>query len=191
MNGELFRQALSRIKPEAGGEKKVVNPYVVWVLLAAILFLAFSSFSESDEKKTKAAEPQTNQEQTQTQERYREKLEERLKETLQKISGTGQVSVFIHMEDGGERILAADRSQSSQEDVEDGQEASRMEEESHVILWEQDGAEVPYIIKERLPEPIGVLVVAEGADDEKVRQEIYEAVRAIFGLPAHRIKITN
>ncbi len=191
MNGEFFRQALSRIKPEVGGEKKAVNPYVVWVLLAAILFLAFSSFSESDEKKRRDAEPQTNQKQTQTQEGYREKLEERLAETLQKISGTGQVSVFLYMEDGGERILAADRSQSSQEDVEDGQEASRMEEESHVILWEQDGEETPYIIKERFPEPTGVLVVVEGAGDERVRQEIYEAVRAIFGLPAHRIKITN
>lgn len=41
-----------------------------------------------------------------------------------------------------------------------------------------------------MPAPVGVLVVAEGAKDEKVKYEIYEAVKALFGLSAHRIKVT-
>ena len=184
-------QLLSHPKAESPGENRDLNPVVVWIIIGAILFLIISSFWGESKEKPKPKESQVMEVREMEIDSYVEKLEERLKETLQKISGTGQVSVFINIEDSGERVLASDRSQKNQEDVDDAVEASRMEEESHVILWEQDGAETPYVVKERFPIPTGVLVVAEGAADAEVRQEIYEAVRAIFGLPAHRIKITN
>ena len=46
------------------------------------------------------------------------------------------------------------------------------------------------MVREKLPYPIGVVVVAEGASDERVRNEIYEAVKALYGLSANRIKVT-
>ena len=45
-------------------------------------------------------------------------------------------------------------------------------------------------MEEKLPYPIGVVVVAEGAKNDNVRNEIYEAVKALYGLAANRIKIT-
>ena len=48
----------------------------------------------------------------------------------------------------------------------------------------------PYVVREKLPYPIGVIVVSEGARDSLVRNEIYEAVKALYGLSANRIKIT-
>lgn len=191
MRGDGIWQLFSRPEREDAGEKKPFHPFVVWLILGAILFLAVSSFFGDGKNQSKGEPLQTMVDRELNPDEFVGRLEERLMETLQKISGIGQVSVFIHIEDGGERILAADRSQMSQDDVEDEAAASRMEEESHVILWEQDGVDTPYIVKERFPVPTGVLVVAEGASDDKVKQEIYEAVRAIFGLPAHRIKITN
>ena len=41
-----------------------------------------------------------------------------------------------------------------------------------------------------MPEIDGVLVVASGAASEKVRLEIYDAVKALYGIAAHRIKIS-
>ena len=189
MRQDMIRQIFSGPKSEE--EKKPLNPLVVWLVIGAILFLAVSSFwgSDKDEKKEKTV--QETVEDAGFSMDYVSGLEERLIRALEKISGTGKVSVFINIEDGGEQVLAEDRTQKSQEDNEETVTTSRTEEESHVILWEQDGAEGPYIVKRRFPEPTGILVVSEGAGNEVVRQEIYEAVRAIFGLPAHRIKITN
>ena len=48
----------------------------------------------------------------------------------------------------------------------------------------------PYVVEEKTPEITGVLVVASGAADEKVRLEIYDAVKALYGIAAHRIKVT-
>jgi len=44
-------------------------------------------------------------------------------------------------------------------------------------------------VEEKTPKIGGVLVVAEGAGDERVRVEIYDAVKAIYGVAAHRIKV--
>ena len=161
--------------------KKRLHPAVIWVILAAIVFLAVSGFG--GEEKVQVKEETTDI----SAETYIKSLEKRLQETLQKINGAGKVSVFISMESGGEKILATDRISKSQEEDQSG---SRTEEERKVVLQGKSAQESPYVVKERFPEPVGVLVVAEGARNETVRYEIYQAIRALFGLPAHRIQIS-
>lgn len=39
------------------------------------------------------------------------------------------------------------------------------------------------------PRVEGVLVIAEGGDSSRVKQEIIEAAQALFGIEAHKIKI--
>ena len=43
--------------------------------------------------------------------------------------------------------------------------------------------------KELLPEVEGVIVIAEGGDNAVVARNITEAVQALFGVEAHKIKI--
>ena len=66
-----------------------------------------------------------------------------------------------------------------------------MEAEEKIVLSDIDGDKIPYVVEERKPVPAGILIVAEGAENEEVRNKLYEAAKAIFGLSAHRIKITN
>lgn len=35
----------------------------------------------------------------------------------------------------------------------------------------------------------GVVVIAQGADENRVKTEIYEIVQALFGVPLHKIKV--
>ena len=35
----------------------------------------------------------------------------------------------------------------------------------------------------------GVVVIAQGADENRVKTEIYETVQALFGVPLHKIKV--
>ncbi len=176
---------LIRLPNMEGAEtiKKRIHPVVIWMIVAAIVFLAMSSFAGDDD------EPRETGVETSfiSAEEYVQSLEKRLKETLQKINGAGTVSVFISIEGGGEKILATDRIYKTQEESETVKEA---EEERKVVLQGKSTQENPYVVEERFPEPVGVLVVAEGAKNETVRYEIYQAVRSLFGLPAHRIQIS-
>ena len=45
------------------------------------------------------------------------------------------------------------------------------------------------LLKEEYPSVRGVVVVCEGGDDKKVKNDILEAVSALTGAPFHNIKI--
>ncbi len=185
MGQEMVKRFLS---PSDDTGKKPIRGVVIWLIVGAILFLAFSSFRD-DKKETANPEPTKVEEMDVNL--YLKDMEERLQQTLEKITGAGTISVFLHFEDGGESVLATNRIQKSAEEKDTDSVSESVEEERDIVRWEQDGVETPYRVKQRFPEPTGILVVAKGATNHKVRQEIYEAVRAVFGLPAHRIKITN
>ena len=63
------------------------------------------------------------------------------------------------------------------------------EESDSTVVGTKSGGE-PYVTEQKMPEIDGVLVVASGAASEKVRLEIYDAVKALYGIAAHRIKIS-
>ena len=50
-------------------------------------------------------------------------------------------------------------------------------------------AESPVIIGEEIPEVAGVLVVATGAFDSKVKMELANAVEALLGVASHRVVV--
>ena len=62
---------------------------------------------------------------------------------------------------------------------------------SSTVFSQSDGNETPFVNKEILPKIDGVLIVAEGGADASVRKNISEAVEALFGLDAHKIKIVK
>ena len=173
-------------------EKKKPNPVVVWILIAAIVFLAVSSFTGGKkEEKQKEEKPKAAAQTADGTEDYVGQLETRLAETLKKINGAGAVSVFISIDSGGEKFLATDqKNKNSRETTSETTGMSQQETEQSVVLSGQSAGQSPYVVEEKMPAPVGVLVVAEGAKDEKVKYEIYEAVKALVGLSAHRIKVT-
>lgn len=185
MGQEMIKRFFSVSDTE---NKKPVHPIVIWLIIGAILFLVLGNFRGDEKPSQKQTQGVTWEAETNL---YLEKTEERLQKVLERIKGAGAVSVFLYFEDGGEQVLATNRLLKSEEDERENEVSGSIEEESEIIRWDQDGVEVPYKVKQRFPEPSGILVVAEGAGDEKVKNEICEAVRAIFGLPIHRIKITN
>ena len=47
----------------------------------------------------------------------------------------------------------------------------------------------PVVEKELTPEVAGIVISADGGGNASVRAEISEAMEALFGLPAHKIKV--
>ena len=189
MKGYELKTLFSR--SDTDGERKRPNPVMIWILIAAVVFLAVSGFTGRKKKETPEQE-ESLQTESIAAEDYTAQLEQRLCQTLKKINGAGEVSVFISIDSGGEKILATDRKNSSErETVSESEGSSSQETEENVVLSGQSSAQSPYVVEEKLPAPSGVLVVAEGAGNETVRYEIYEAVKALFDLPAHRIHVSR
>ncbi len=122
-------------------------------------------------------------------------MEKRLEEILGQMAGAGDVRVMITVKDNGQRIVEKDEpsvSRSTQEQSGSGTANSTVEQENQeTTVYEKDGSgkETPYVARELAPQIEGVLVLAEGAGDANVKKEITEAVMALFGLDAHKIKV--
>lgn len=162
---------------------------VIFIVVAAIIFLIFSSNFKTEKRNIAKAEKSTLD--SEKAEKYISKTESRLKEILEKIDGAGNVAVFINSDSGGEQKLASNKKiKENTEETENGSEIN-YETEENVFSNSQSSGQTPYVVEEFMPKASGVLIVAEGAADDNVRIEIYEAVKAVFGLPANRIKVTS
>ena len=125
---------------------------------------------------------------------YEKRQEERLKEALEKVEGVGEVEVMITLKSSWEKIVEKDRPSSSQtvEEADAGggtrqtQEVSRSET---TVYREESGERTPYVVKELEPEVEGVIVIARGGGNASVKQNILEAVQALFPVEAQKIKI--
>lgn len=102
---------------------------------------------------------------------------------------------MITLRSGGQKIIEKDQSGSSQTtEEEDSAGGKRTVEEStsdKTSVYEQgaDGSSIPYVSKELSPEIEGVVVIADGGGNAVTAQDITEAVQALFGVEAHKIKI--
>ena len=166
------------------------------LLVAAILLLAFwptKSREDTDEEEAVQIMPlETGQTTTATDER--ENLENQLKRILQQVEGVGMVDVAITLESTGSKTVEKDTPDSSSSSEKSGggeseKSENRSIQEETVYLEDADGTKTPYVIKETMPEVRGVLVIAQGADDLSIVEEIKEAAMALFHLDAHKIKV--
>ena len=114
---------------------------------------------------------------------------------LEQIRGVSKVSVYAAMEDSGQKELIYDTEQTMRqtEEKDSGGGARDITEETlrstHVILRDNQGRELPLVVRENLPVYRGVVVVANGVEDPAVKAKVVEALRSILGLPYHRISV--
>lgn len=130
-----------------------------------------------------------------TSSQYLRDLEDHLSDILSKIQGAGRVSVMITLKSGTEIIPAKDESISdrvtNEKDTEGGTRTINEKTTTDKVVFAevQGGSSEPLIIKEINPEIKGVIVVAEGAKDAKVKLMISQAVQTVLDIPAYRVTV--
>lgn len=166
-------------------EKK--HRILIVAVIAAIVFLAFGG--SGDENKVSEIQ-NTGAEQILTYDDFVRETEERLEKMISTVNGVGKVHVMVFFDSKNEKILAADS--TSKKESETGGEISTVKTsgEESVIRFGSGSDEKPFILKEKISVPAGIFVTAEGAENENIRLEIYEAVKALYGISGHRIKIS-
>ncbi len=179
------------------GKKRMVQNLVIVTLVAAILVVASSSFFGSGDKKRNSIEDKDIQlnRQSISAATYEEQLEMRLKGILEQISGVGKVSVMVTLKSSKEIVPALNTVESGSETNErDGDGGTRtIIQQSTDKRVAQGGGSItsdqPLIVKEVMPEVMGVIVVAEGAQRPEVAERLTDAVQTVLGIPAFRVKV--
>ena len=113
---------------------------------------------------------------------YEEQLEKRLSAILSQVAGAGRVEVMVTLES---------RKSVEETDSSGGSRTTDEQDWGEETVYYEDGSggKSPYVVKELEPNIEGVLVLAEGGDSAVVKQELLEAVQALFPIEAHKVKI--
>lgn len=126
---------------------------------------------------------------------YVKNLEKRVADTLSKMDGAGKVQVMLTVSDMGLEILEKDTESNTNEleetDNAGGKRKNAENGRREEVIYQRDaeGNETPYVVQRKLPEVSGVVVLAEGAGNVRVKENIIEAVSVLFQLNEHRIKV--
>lgn len=126
---------------------------------------------------------------------YIDYLENHLAENLSQINGAGEVSVMITLKSSTEKVIEKDNNQQTETVTEsDSQGGTRTtsnlsHEEGTIYEDRSDNTKSPYVSKTIAPQVEGVVVIASGGDNALVKENITEAVRALFDIDTHKIRI--
>ena len=128
------------------------------------------------------------------EESYRAALEKELEELLMRMDGARKVRVMITLEQSMECVVLTD-SKSSQKQTEESSSGNKVKSgretitEENVVCEEAGKGKSPYVVKKMYPKVRGVVVAAQGAGSGRVSREITEALQALLGLEAHKVKV--
>lgn len=169
------------------------------LILAGVLLMVIAIPAETPRKE----EPETIKEKEAPSEKesgslkdYAKELEDRLEAVLCRMEGAGRVKVMVTLEDSGESVIEKDTVNETTDLQEaDNAGGNRTERSTQTarqsVYQESDSEKTPFIGKEIEPRIAGVLVVAEGGENTAVKQNISEAVMALFQIDVNRIKVVK
>ncbi len=174
------------------------------VFLIGVLILITISFFKTSNAQTNAQvtnnnksvskEQQKSQDEDTNSEKYESIVQDKLKSTLQKIEGVGNVEVMVNFESGEEQVPAVnvnDATNTTQEkDTEGGTRNSTQKNNGSTVVITNDGSKSePLIVKKYKPKVSGVCVVAEGAENKLTELRITKAVVNLFSISEDKVNV--
>lgn len=128
---------------------------------------------------------------------YEHELENRLEKILGGMEGITSVDVMITLSATSEKVLEKSiQLEENKQEIEKGSGesleksvTSSLSKKNEALLTGNTSGSMPYIIKEMSPSIQGVVVAAQGNITQTKIREISEAVQALFGIEAHKIKV--
>lgn len=188
-------------------DKKIMNVLVALLVIIMLYFVtSYFTTINSGAKTSKDVfnSQQDNQAATDTKDTtnntttsfkdYEEQEKAELKNILRQIDGVGNVDVKIYVESGEEKVPALDttvtKSTTEETDKDGGKRINNQQSDGDKVVITTNGkGNEPLIVKVNKPKITGVVVVAEGAENSKIKYEISKAVANLYGLTVDKISV--
>lgn len=167
---EKLKQIFAKIKSVKNIE------IIIGLVIIAVMIIIYSNVSAAKEKTDAASGGEAT---------LTENLETRLADILGEIEGAGEVKVMITYAGTGDKITAETTNTHTTTTNGSTSSTTTTTTTSSPIL---SGSDV-VILQEKMPEIKGVIVVAEGASDMKVKLKLMQATATVLGINANSIQI--
>ncbi len=180
-----------------GDIKKNIYTFSSIIIICIIILISWSIFFPK-----KSTDPTPNEnitpvsvEKKDSELVYMDSLDKQLEQILSQINGVGDVDVMVTYETSTEVVPALNITKSQQTteelDKQGGTRTVNQENttENVVTTSGENYNNSPIVIKEIKPLIRGVIIVAEGANNPQIKNELMEAVTTIFQIKSHKVKV--
>ena len=178
----------NKIQGNIGKEK------IFLLALAGILLIGASYFENrgDDNFPEETTTDFAGMEQNYSSADYQRQMEIKVKRLIESIKGISNATVVITLKSGSEQVLQED-SESSNSRKNSGSDSDNSDTvKKTTVIFNRDGNESPYVIKEKYPEMEGIAVAAKGVSGntgETKKEEIINMLAALFNVPVHKISV--
>ncbi|WP_067728101.1 stage III sporulation protein AG [Oceanobacillus damuensis] len=122
------------------------------------------------------------------------RLQQELAGMLNKIQGLTEAEVMINLDATSANIYKENlmRGQQTTDETDQNGGTRKIEdhtEENQVVVIRKGDEEVPLLVQTKQPEVRGVFVVAKGADNPSLKNQIVESVSRLLDVPTHKISV--
>ena len=176
-------------------DKKTTNILTIALVIAFVLIALNVFYPDMFKEKEKVKSTLSQEVETiNTKDEYEETQKEELKNILESMSGVGKVQVMINFKSGESKVLAYDSSKqivsTEERDTEGGTRVSNQTNDgSTVVMTNEGGDNEPFIVETYKPKIEGIIILAEGASDSKIKYDIQKAVSSLYGLSAEKVNV--
>ncbi|HHW07765.1 MAG TPA: hypothetical protein GXX34_09610 [Clostridia bacterium] len=177
-----------------GGKQKYSTGLLLLALCLGLLLFALNYLVQPPKDPQVATPPEVHFPETEIS-RTEKMLEQRLEHILSQIAGAGAVDVSVFLATGTRYEYAINASVNKRViDEKDQAGGVRLTTEDnssdeYVLIRGYQAEEKPVVVQENSPRIQGVLVVADGARDARVKTQLLQAVQVALGLEPHRIQV--
>lgn len=176
-------------------DKKITNVLTIALVIAFVLIALNVFYPDMFKEKEKVKSTLSEEVETiNTKEEYEEIQKKELKNILESMSGVGKVQVMINFKSGESKVLAYDSSKqivsTEEKDTEGGTRVSNQTNDgTTVVMTNEGGDNEPFIVETYKPKIEGIMILAEGASDSKIKYDIQKAVSSLYGLSAEKVNV--
>ncbi|SHJ59494.1 stage III sporulation protein AG [Clostridium cavendishii DSM 21758] len=197
----MDKKRLDEFIEKIGKDKKLTNVLIA-VLIIIMIYMVASYFMglNKDPKNLKTTINEQKKADDKTQgdstldKDYEFKEQNELKSILKQVAGVGKVEVKLYFESGEIKVPAVDsnssKSTTEETDKEGGRRVTNQNTDgSKVVVTNNSSGNEPLIVKTYKPKITGVVVVAEGAENSKIKYALETAVSKLYDLSMDKVNV--
>ena len=184
-------------------KQKNITNLIILLLLVIMFYLVVSYFTgvnnitkseKTNLEKVSKEDMNSNSQKDSEVLSYQEKQEKDLERILGKINGVGSVDVVINFQSSEVKVPAVDnssqKSTTEETDSEGGTRVNSQETDGDkIVMSNSSNGSEPVILKTEKPEVLGDMVVAEGAEDSKIKYEITKAISSLYNISVDKVNV--
>ena len=168
--------------------KKGIENLVIFLVLVIITIVVINTlFTDENDVVT------TNTDIISTS-KNNDSLEERLETILASIRGVGKVKVMVSYANSVEKVPLYDTKETKtiteETDSQGGERKTEEINKEYTIVYEEgNNSKLASLKQNIMPQIIGVIVTAEGAENNTIKENIINAVVAVTNISNHKVQV--